>query len=605
MASTNSTNFDFNGLVPKDRSYSNFTVACQNLCLRAQGQVPQDAICQNLFVQNLLNLCGATTTPTDPQYDAYRQAAMRIFSALYEQCQAQETTHASNGDESSVPLFIAMFSKTLPHNGLGRVTPSAYETLRDAVNTRNVDLLSSVPNPGTTHLVQPLAAFLLNHVGPSPSALSMPAAPRFQSTETAGEMVEVYCQALCRDIAFVDFDTDATVASCVGYLNALSNYTGPTPVTTANIFRGQGDGDLIGPYASQFFFLESPIWPAMVPATVLFPTRTAANNRMITTVNYLSVQNGTVLEGPPTLAGTATYFSTGRDLSYVVWNDTPGQLYDAALRKALDQGASFSPLSPYLDSPLNANQDPFVTWSTTDVLSCLYFTAQVALSVAWYSKWAVNRRLRPEAYGNEVQQFFDSGTNPAGINGDLLTSGVLADIMALNGGTYYLPQAFPEGSPSHPSYPAGHATISGACVTVLKAFLDEDFVFPSPMVPSDGTGTALTAFVGPALTLGHELNKLASNISLGRDWAGVHYRSDGHEGILLGERVGILILQDWINRYVGDADVSGLGVGFEFHGYLGNAISITPQTTYGPDIQNVGSVPEFQVPDCCTSSSSS
>ena len=40
-----------------------------------------------------------------------------------------------------------------------------------------------------------------------------------------------------------------------------------------------------------------------------------------------------------------------------------------------------------------------------------------------------------------------------------------------------------------------------------------------------------------ALTVGGELNKLASNISLGRDWAGVHWRSDGIEGLKLGEAV--------------------------------------------------------------------
>jgi hypothetical protein len=38
--------------------------------------------------------------------------------------------------------------------------------------------------------------------------------------------------------------------------------------------------------------------------------------------------------------------------------------------------------------------------------------------------------------------------------------------------TYFLPQAFPEGSPQHPSYPQGHATMAGACATILKAAFD-------------------------------------------------------------------------------------------------------------------------------------
>ncbi len=33
-----------------------------------------------------------------------------------------------------------------------------------------------------------------------------------------------------------------------------------------------------------------------------------------------------------------------------------------------------------------------------------------------------------------------------------------------------LPMAFQEGSPMHPSYGAGHATVAGACVTILKAY---------------------------------------------------------------------------------------------------------------------------------------
>jgi membrane-associated phospholipid phosphatase len=103
--------------------------------------------------------------------------------------------------------------------------------------------------------------------------------------------------------------------------------------------------------------------------------------------------------------------------------------------------------------------------------------------------------------------------------------------------------AIPEGSPTHPSYPAGHAAIAGACVTVLKAFFDENALFPEPVEPNS-TGLALHAYKG-SLTIGAELNKLASNITLGRDWAGVHYRSDGTEGMLLGEEVAISLLKDW------------------------------------------------------------
>ncbi len=106
-----------------------------------------------------------------------------------------------------------------------------------------------------------------------------------------------------------------------------------------------------------------------------------------------------------------------------------------------------------------------------------------------------------------------------------------------------LPMAFPEGSPTHPAYGAGHATVAGACTTILKAWFDESFVIPSPVV-TDSTGQILTPYVGPPLTVGGELNKIAANVGLGRNIAGVHWRSDSTQSILLGEAVALSILRD-------------------------------------------------------------
>lgn len=51
------------------------------------------------------------------------------------------------------------------------------------------------------------------------------------------------------------------------------------------------------------------------------------------------------------------------------------------------------------------------------------------------------------------------------------------------------------------------------------------------------------------LTVGGELNKLAANIALERDFAGVHWCSDGSEGMKLGEAVAIGLLQDYRETY--------------------------------------------------------
>lgn len=84
-----------------------------------------------------------------------------------------------------------------------------------------------------------------------------------------------------------------------------------------------------------------------------------------------------------------------------------------------------------------------------------------------------------------------------------------------------LPLAYPDGCPTHPDY----------------------FVLPNPVIAS-ADGLLLLPYKGPDLTMGGELNKLAAHIALGRDTVGVHWRSDGIEGLKLGEAVAIGLLND-------------------------------------------------------------
>lgn len=76
---------------------------------------------------------------------------------------------------------------------------------------------------------------------------------------------------------------------------------------------------------------------------------------------------------------------------------------------------------------------------------------------------------------------------------DLTSRSTLLPRILSRFGSYLFPQAFPEGSPLHPSYGSGHATVAGACVTMLKAFFNEDVVFPEPQVinPADGGRTTV------------------------------------------------------------------------------------------------------------------
>jgi len=128
------------------------------------------------------------------------------------------------------------------------------------------------------------------------------------------------------------------------------------------------------------------------------------------------------------------------------------------------------------------------------------------------------------------------------VHNDVLNSDAVMQAFSRHG-TYLLPMAFPEGSPAHPAYGAGHATVAGACVTLLKAFFDENWVLPNPVVAAPD-GLSLEPYAGPALTVGGELNKLASNVAIGRNIAGVHWRSDATESLKLGEDIAIRFLRE-------------------------------------------------------------
>jgi hypothetical protein len=121
-----------------------------------------------------------------------------------------------------------------------------------------------------------------------------------------------------------------------------------------------------------------------------------------------------------------------------------------------------------------------------------------------------------------------------------------------------------------PSYGAGHATTAGACVTILKALFDESFVIPNPVVPIDD-GLALTPDTGPdadKLTVGGELNKIAATVAIGRNIAGVHWRSDYAASLRLGEAIAISVLRDQRLTYGEDFD------GYTFTRFDGRKIAV-------------------------------
>jgi len=158
----------------------------------------------------------------------------------------------------------------------------------------------------------------------------------------------------------------------------------------------------------------------------------------------------------------------------------------------------------------------------------------------WYHKWQKYRRLRPEAFDGRIHNHFTEKKDYP-IHSQPVESTVV-DRIHENFGTYLLPQAYTEGAPLHPSFPAGHAGVAGACATVLKAYFDGSVKLPEPVRPIDD-GTVLEP-ISESSTVTGELNKLAANQSIVRNWAGIHYRSDAADGLRMGERLAISCLRD-------------------------------------------------------------
>ncbi len=486
-----------------------------------------------------------------------RANALIIRNSAAQQRSAQGLqTQTANGDEALYPDRRGSFGKSLVYFDTGLVDNNAFNQMVNAIKTQNptfFDAITMGTSPVERRLVSPQASFAYNLDGADGWIHSMPAAPTLASAETAGEMVELYWSALLRDVAFNDFDTDSIAASAIEDLNRLSDFKGPKEggvVTAGTLLRGNTTGDLIGPFVSQFLYQPVPYGPgpnydgsgtlSIAYQAQVVPTSNVINDFVFTFTDWLPIQRG---ENPDKSiefdTTTRIFIRNPRDLGDYVHQDTPMQPYVNATMILLGYGSdALDKNNPYISNP---TQEAFATYGMPDILYMVVVASEIALRTAWYQKWVVHRRARPEYVGFLTNQQ-KSGAQDFGLHSDLIRSTALDSTFNIFS-TYFLPQAYPEGSPTHPAYPAGHATVAGACTTILKAFFNEAFEIPSPVEP-DPSNSGLIAYSGTPLLIGNELNKLASNIALGRDMAGVHYRSDGTEGILLGEKVAIALLQD-------------------------------------------------------------
>lgn len=506
--------------------------------------------------------------PYTQQQRTIKSTKIRIDAAANNYI-VQHLPHPDNGDEARYLSRMNSYTKGLPHDALGVVSPSAYAALIKALKSGlNADF-EAIPTGVVNGSKQrnPQAAYTFFLEGQDPWSFSMPAAPTFTSAQQASESIEVLWQALTRDVNFSQYANNALIQQAAADLSRFSDFRGPKTagqVTTGNLFRGITPGELNGPYLSQFLWRPVPFGAMTLTQRYTVPV---ANNDHLSNYNeWLAVQNGASPSGITTLVidPSTRFLRNNRDLAQYVLRDFNSQPYQNAALIINGFGSGVYADSNPLNTSRTQGREPM--WGINHTLDMVSRVAVMSQSLAWYQKFLVHRRARPEVFFARVHHHLTAVASYP-INPELFTSPALGLTFSQKG-TYLLPMATPSGSPLHPSYPAGHATMAGAATTILKAFFKGSFVIPNPVQASED-GLSLVPYIGPSLTLEGELNKLASNVSIGRDAAGVHYRTDGDLGMILGETMAISVLKDFVNTYHEDFP------GFTFNKFDGTSVTIT------------------------------
>jgi hypothetical protein len=476
-----------------------------------------------------------------------------------------------NGDDSRYSDYSGLWSKALKHDSLGIVNAVSYKSFLYALTTGNFSDFENiiVGNPGgtgfTSTLNGPQCALAFDLEGLDSHATNIPPAPTTGSAQTAAEEVEHYWAALMRDVHFTDYTTSSLAAQAAADLNKLSYVKShgsqfPYPVTPQNLFRGQfvpGDANVQGPYLSQF--LLQPTFLGAQPVTQQMQRFRSVGeggaDYMTAVPDYLAVQNGQVPTATLRFDSQFRFLRMGRDMASYTHVDALHQAYFIASMVLLGINAPLNPGNPYVGSQ---TEHGFGTLGGPDIIGTVPEMATRALKASWFHKWIVNLRMRPEEYGALVHANLTHAhpfPQAAGdIHSDVLNSAVLP-IIHSKYGTYLLPQAFPEGAPAHPCYPTGHGTVGGACIAALKFFFDgSQHIRPllqaagsDVMVPSSD-GLSLVPYTGAdrdSLTINGELAKLGWNITTGHGiHAGIHFRSSSYWSLILGEQVGLSVLND-------------------------------------------------------------
>lgn len=564
------------------------------------------------------------STKCDRNYLCNSETLKIELAKINADCLRREPQVKENAEEKKYrnKSLNGSFHKLLQHSeDTGTLTnPSDYLEFVCALLANDQITMNNIPlaSGAEFKFVDPLASLsgVLIGADPCSKCINLAEHPALSSKAIVAEMIELYGMQLARDVWFGDYATHSIIADAISYLQPAKSYLPDlmpvNVINTSNIFRGNTVGELVGPYISQLFLLNIPKGALTVEQKYEAPPAITTAQSGGFTVEWgrnntemVNIQNGNLSilpSGAPANALVKHYINNARVLAEVVHSDPAFQIGYSASLILLGLGASSNPGIPVLP-----NQTNFCTNGGAPSLQCALATVtEFALRHAWYWKWQIYRRLRPEVVSLWVDNIKNSRISNASnydIDSLLLNNPVLSDIKTANGSwgmqflnSYTLSQCYKEGSPAHPAYPSGHATIAGACATIIKMFLDCEKKWTSlpgvstpnrKIIPSTVTngvaisnpgGTSLINYPGsdiPSIYIYGEVNKLASNVAIGRNWAGVHYRTDATQGIKLGEDIAIRYMADVMSTWVANK-TDGSTPSIQFRKFDGTLYTVKP-----------------------------
>ena len=481
--------------------------------------------------------------------------------------------HPANGDEARYTNKIGSDSRGLPHDKRGEVEQAAWQALYTACQSGDPVDFEKIPLGSTRKLVNPVGTQAVSLSGINPTQIGIPPAPALASAERGSEAVEVYWQSLLRDVPLTELRDDTSnrdVLAATEEINKLADFRGPKSggrVTPGTLFRANAlyfdpadpkgrsvtpPGVLDGPLISQFLLRDVPYAAQWVSAQIR--TTLPASEFLTEYEEWLAIQNGAAPKRQLQFDTTPRYITTGRDLAEYI-HTGPALGWAAALILATPGGGTdkrYSGMYPpaeavsYPSNPYRKSktQGPAgATFGLPYVQALLATGISNSVRASYWQKYFVHRAVRPEAYGGLAHHRLANGVSDYPLHDNFLKSEAL-DRSKAKYGTYLLSQTYPEASPLHSTYPGGATSVGAVTATILKAFFDESRVIANPVQPDPADPTRLVPYSGPPLTVGGELNKLAVNFGFGRNWAGIHWRSDASASMAIGEEVAIGMLRD-------------------------------------------------------------